>query len=344
MEVRNQKIIDAIKKKAEINCPGSLALIGIYGSVATGDVHAKSDLDLMILINNESGRCLSDTFILDDADIGYDIYCTSWEMLEADAKCDHAHLSKLLDSKLVYVSDASALERLETLQRSAFAILSSEERYGKAQNAFRRATEKYGESFLMHSLSEVRFVVGNVIYELLNSLMLYHGRYFQKGVKRTFDEINALNLPFDMQAMVLAVIRGETVQQVQNMLTPLMLAVKAYLVLPNNREKPCVENLAGTYEEIYSNWRNKLPEAAENRDLYSSFMNMANCHNMMNEIVQSVMIQNPELLGQFDPHNLHKNAEAFDEFLHLYLKVYEAAGIQLKRYGNIDEFLAAYHS
>lgn len=46
----NQKIIDAIITKAKIICPNSLALIGIYGSVATGDVYTKSDLDLMILI------------------------------------------------------------------------------------------------------------------------------------------------------------------------------------------------------------------------------------------------------------------------------------------------------
>lgn len=37
LEERNQKIIDAIIEKANIVCPGSLALIGIYGSFMTGD-------------------------------------------------------------------------------------------------------------------------------------------------------------------------------------------------------------------------------------------------------------------------------------------------------------------
>ena len=32
LEERNQKIIDAVVKKANIVCPGALALIGIYGS------------------------------------------------------------------------------------------------------------------------------------------------------------------------------------------------------------------------------------------------------------------------------------------------------------------------
>ena len=41
-------------------CPDSLALIGVYGSVATGDEHEKSDLDLMILINDENGCVLAE--------------------------------------------------------------------------------------------------------------------------------------------------------------------------------------------------------------------------------------------------------------------------------------------
>ena len=44
----NQTIINSIVKKADKVCPDSLALIGIYGSVATGDDYHKSDLDLMI--------------------------------------------------------------------------------------------------------------------------------------------------------------------------------------------------------------------------------------------------------------------------------------------------------
>ena len=53
LEERNQKIIDAVVKKANIVCPGALALIGIYGSFMTGDFHEKSDLDLLILINDD---------------------------------------------------------------------------------------------------------------------------------------------------------------------------------------------------------------------------------------------------------------------------------------------------
>lgn len=49
--------------KAEALCPDSLALIGVYGSVITGDEYEKSDLDLMILINDENGQVLAYGFM-----------------------------------------------------------------------------------------------------------------------------------------------------------------------------------------------------------------------------------------------------------------------------------------
>ena len=55
LETRNQKIIDAIIEKEKALCPGSVALIGIYGSFQTGDIHPLSDLDLLILINDDRG-------------------------------------------------------------------------------------------------------------------------------------------------------------------------------------------------------------------------------------------------------------------------------------------------
>jgi predicted nucleotidyltransferase len=73
-----QRIIRAVEEKAEALCPDSLALIGVYGSCATGDVHPRSDLDLLILIRDEKGRALADAFILEDLQgetIGFDLYC-----------------------------------------------------------------------------------------------------------------------------------------------------------------------------------------------------------------------------------------------------------------------------
>ena len=100
VNIVNQKIIQAVIDKANKVCPDSLALIGVYGSVATGDDYEKSDLDLLILIEDDEGLKLGNRFILDDRKVGYDIYCTNWCGLRYNAECHHAHLSKLMDSQI----------------------------------------------------------------------------------------------------------------------------------------------------------------------------------------------------------------------------------------------------
>ena len=80
----------------------------------------------MILINDGNGWVPVDGFILDDIDMGYDIYCTDWDMLEEDAQCNHAHLSKLFDSVIVYCKDKNSLKRLNELKRKAAETLASD--------------------------------------------------------------------------------------------------------------------------------------------------------------------------------------------------------------------------
>jgi len=46
--IKNERIIKAVIEKSKRVCPDSVALVGIYGSFATGDIHDKSDLDLFI--------------------------------------------------------------------------------------------------------------------------------------------------------------------------------------------------------------------------------------------------------------------------------------------------------
>ena len=133
---RNQKIIDAVIKKADSVCPGALALIGINGSFMTGDFYEKSDLDLLILINDDRGKQLARTFIQDDLQVGHDLYCTTWEQLQKEAGYEHPNISKLMDAKIVYYADEKYIEQLEKLRKTANEILSapfSKKDYFKAE-------------------------------------------------------------------------------------------------------------------------------------------------------------------------------------------------------------------
>ena len=334
----NKTILNAVIKKAEALCPDSLALIGIYGSAATGDEHKKSDLDLMILINDKNGWVLADGFILDDIDVGYDIYCTSWDMLERDAQCDHVHLSKLFDSVIVYCKDKSSLKRLDEIRKEAAGLLASNRRYDKANNAYCEAKKKFAESYLTESLSKVRSCAGIAIMYIEDAVMLYNGRYFRKGTKRTFEELRQLALPFDFEIIITDIIRAETVEKIRSRLKELLVLANEYLKVPKQKELPTAENLWGTYEEMYSNWKNKMAEAADRDDMYSSFMNLLSLQDMFHEIAEGIEVDDFEIMDKFDPQNLENNVCVFDKALSNYLAEYEKVGMRPKRYGSVEEF------
>ncbi len=338
----NTTMIDAVIKKADALCPDSLALIGVYGSVATGDEHEKSDLDLMILINDENGWVLADGFILDDIDVGYDIYCTSWDMLETDAQCNHAHLSKLFDAKIVYCKEQGAFVRLEELKSKAAELLASDKRYGKAAHTYGEAKKMFAEAYLSESLSKVRSCAGMAIEYIENAVMLYNGQYFKKGTKRALDELRLLKLPFDLETVIMDIIGAETVEKIREKLKELMALTNDYLRVPKEKELPSEVNLRGTYEEMYSNWKNKMPEAAAGDDIYSSFMNLLSLQHMFHEIAEGIAVDDIEIMDKFNPKNLEENVRVFDKALSNYLAAYEKAGICPKRYGNVTEFAEDY--
>lgn len=51
--LKNEKLISMVIERAKRDFPEDIAIIGLTGSFSTGDFHEKSDLDL-IIINNEN--------------------------------------------------------------------------------------------------------------------------------------------------------------------------------------------------------------------------------------------------------------------------------------------------
>jgi len=341
MDAVNQKIIQCVIEKANKVCPESLALIGIYGSAATGDTHEKSDLDLLLLIEDENGYKLASGFLLEDRKVGYDIYCTTWSGLEFDAQCHHAHLSKLMDAQIVYIRKPEAYDRLCALRARAAQFLASQARILRAEELVNKAKTAYANACLHEGLGLVRLEACRVISALLSALMLCHGAYFKLGTKRIFEELAALPLDPVFAQRIQMVAACKEVLSLRDLLKQLILYAERHICRQEPKARPS-EALRGTYEEMYSNWKNKLPEAAANGAVYSSFMNLAFFGFMLSEIAEGVDIRVPELMGQFDPDDLAGNAAVFDSALEDYLEEYRKAGISPVRFSDADAFVAAY--
>ena len=342
MNAVHKRIIDAILEKEKHECPGTLDLLGIYGSVHTGDVHDRSDLDLLVLINNPKGYALSKTFILDDEEIGYDIYCTNWEMLEDDAKCGHAHLSKLMDSEVVYVRDGSVSQRLEVLKNQARDILGSEKRFEAIANIREELCKIYGHAFLAETTGQLRCWAAYIITISLDAVMLWNGEYFKRGVKRTFEELKGLDIPNDFDANIMKIVQAKDYTEVGKALGILFKSVMQFTEQRTEENNPSKESLTGSYEEMFSNWKNKMPEAAKRGDSFSSFMNLASLQFMLEGIGSENNIPSFNVMEEFDAFDLKKNVQIFDKALEDYLQEYVKLDMEPAHYSDVEIFAREY--
>ena len=341
MNLVNQKIIQAVIDKANQICPDSLALIGIYGSADTEDEYEKSDLDLLILIENDEGWKLGTGFILDDRKVGYDIYCTTLSGLKWDAECHHARLSKLMDSRIVYVKHQDAYDEFMKLKAQAKQILCSEERFSRVYELVDKAKIAYANACLQEGFGQVRMEACGVISNVSDAIMLYHGQYFKRGVKRTFEELTALPIDDVLVQSIQKVIACKDIEQLRNLLKDLILYAESYTRKDKRKAKPS-ESLSGTYEEMFSNWRNKVEEAVKNADAFASFMNMCSFQYMLSEIAEEADIGSFSVMDEYNPDSLEDNVKIFDRYLQKYEQVYTQAGISVKRYSDVEEFVASY--
>ncbi len=350
-ETRNRKIIDAIIRKEQAVCPGSVALIGIYGSFRTGDVHPLSDLDLLILINDDRGWQLGKAFIQEDRGVGHDIYCTGWESLRQDAAYEHPHISKLMDSQIVYCADEKYREELESLReqvRKKLAEPFGEEDYRKAEKELKEARCCYADAMTAEELNDVRRSAGGAIFFAENAVAMLNKTYFRKGVSRRFEELEAMGRkPDNLCGLIENVLTAETVNGLKEQLTLLMKGMASCFLragrqLPREKKPAGAGTLSGTYEEMFSNWHGKMARAAETGDRHLAFMSLVSLNEMLNDIAGETDIGTYDVLSAYDPGDLRKTADGFDRILRQYLGEYEKAGLRPARYADVDGFVSAY--
>lgn len=351
MEQRNRKIIDAVIEKADRDFPGTLALIGVYGSFLTGDIHKRSDLDLLILINDDRGWQLGCAFVQDDISVGHDIYCTGWDALESDASFTHPNIAKLMDSKIVYCADERYLTRLEALRSRVRATLQapfSQDDFTKAELHLKDAEHHYARAMITSDRSELLIHTGNVLYFIENAIAMLNKTYFRYGTKRVFEELEAMaHCPKNLRQLTDAVLSSTGNPVLKQNLTALMAEVirvfedvKSTLSSPS--KQPTADSLRGTYEEMYSNWKNKMHVAAELNSKHLAFMSMASMNAMLSDIAAGVDIGRYDIMRHFDPNDLPRCAQGYDTVLQEYLNEYKKVHLQPRHYPDIDAFVADY--
>jgi sugar phosphate isomerase/epimerase len=348
LEERNDRIIKAIINKAENVCPGAIALIGIAGSFHSGDIYEKSDLDLCIFINDESAWKVASCFILED--VAFDIYCTPWSKLEEMSEYNNPYITKLLELDIVYCDDDKYIQKYMDLRSKVISKLNqpySLEYSEKVEKFVNEACKEYANIMLSSSYGECRYATAGMLYYIEFAIYMCNKTFIKRGIKRIPEEISTMKyLPVDFNTLYCRLIRTVNVKETREISTTLMKAVKEFVKQMKDRvitKKEISEaDIKGSYEEIYSNWKNKMHHAANREDVYLSLMTASSCQQFYDYMYSKYNVDRIDLMKSITPCNLTLSAEKFDNAMEEYKKNYERLSLEIKYYEDLDEFERKY--
>lgn len=348
LKQKNKELIDIVIQKVQKEYQNDIDLIGVCGSFFTGDFHEKSDLDLLVVLNNEKGWGFSSCFILEG--VGYDLYGSPWTKLEKMASFDHTFVSHVIDVDIVYCREPECRERFKELRQKALNIINSPmttKLLEKSKKQLDDAILTYGKMMLEDEIGAVRKYSGDIIYNLNNTICFLNHSYFKLGVKHHLEEMLAMErVPKHLEEYFNDVIHAASVTRIKEAAAKLVKTVKEFYdeIAEETLEKavPTKDNLEGTYEEIWSNWKNKIKYAAANKNTLLAFSSGASCQDFYNIMHREIGTVPINLMKHFQADNLDAFADAFEEAMQIYKEEYDRLKMQVLTYDSIDEFRKNY--
>lgn len=346
---KNELLINMVIERARRDFPGDIAIIGLTGSFSTGDFHEKSDLDLIIINNTERGWGISDCFILDD--VGYDIYCTPWDTrIYEQSILERPDVASLIDLKVLYYAKPEDLEKLNNFRQKALDALAEpigEACLNRAKKWIDLAKQAYCDTMLGDNIGSVRYASADVLYHLVNALVSMNNTYIKRGIKRYLEEICSYRyVPDDLESLYMSIIEAHAIEDIRiasfNMLNSV---TRLHSKMYNNfivKPAPTFDNLRGTYEELWCNYRNKILNSVTTNDASYAFLSAFGAQGYLDEMTAQKGTRKFDLMQYFDASDLPVVKEKFLEMMEEYVDEYNKVGREVERFKTFEQLYAHY--
>lgn len=346
---RNKEIITEVKREIDKKCPKSVDMIAVTGSFANGNFYEKSDLDLLILKNDNKADDISTCFIMDD--IGYDIYTRSWSDLEETSKYKTPYVSKLKNLDIVYSKDSSVSERYKELQQELEKNMNDENVIKEnISNSFAKAITNYGDILNTDSLESSYKSMGKFMIAAENIIYFMNNTYVKNGVKNIPEEIKQMkNLPKGFLENYLKLPNASTTTEIIEYTSYIFDSIKTYMENnnieirfeedkePEDKQELTFDSIKGSYEELYSNYFNKIIHSSETNNKYSSFRTMVDAQSFLDEYVDKFDMPSIDLVGSYNPDSLVDNSKSFGKVLDQWKDLYDGFNKRINVVGNVTE-------
>ncbi|MBY0759806.1 nucleotidyltransferase domain-containing protein [Sellimonas caecigallum] len=350
---RNEIIIKMVLDQIQRFCPKSVDLIGIGGSFCNGDFYEKSDLDLAIVVNDDRAWKLNRCFVV--GDVGFDIYTQSWEQFENMAEYNTPYVTKLFDLDCVYQKDDGVSERLKGLKEKALKHMHDrEETAVKIQGFLSEMKDWMEELKCTDNLGQGYWILSRIIHHSEFILYMVNQAYVKRGTKRIPEEISRFpKMPKGFLMLYQSLPQCCSIEEIREKCLRLIKIITDWLreeeisvrEISRRKQKKFFEgrkelsqdDLRGTYEEIWSNWKNKMYHAVERESACLSLMTMSACQEFYDEMYENFQIDRINLIGKYTAGNLKKNAETFDMAMEEWKKHYDRFGMKVLRFSTGQE-------
>lgn len=337
LQERNKSIIEEVIKKIERTCPNAVDMVAISGSFASGDYNEKSDLDLLIVSNNEESDKIRTAFIMDD--IGYDIYTNTWDDIKNISKYENPYVAKLKQLDIVYTRNNDAIEKYKELQADLNDNMNNEELIKEnISKNFSKILGNYNDILNCENISEAYKILGNFMFNLENVIYLLNGKYVEHGTKNIPVEIVKMkNIPRDVVSKYLKLPECTSINEIIEKMFEIEKSLETFLKDKNikvdyeeeqqqikEKKELKSENLTGSFEELYSNYYNKIKTSYNENNRYLSFRTMVDAQKFYDEYSEKYEMEPIDLIGNYDPNNLEGNYRSFVSSLQVWKGLYDS--------------------
>ena len=348
---RNNKIINEVLKKIERTCPNSVDMVAIGGSFSSGDYTEKSDLDIVIIRNSDDAINISKCFIMDD--IGYDIYTHSWEDFIRMSSYRNPYVSKLKQLDIIYTRNQDVKDKYKKLQADLNDNMCNDLLLkNNISNLFSKVSKNYSDLLSSNTQKESYMSLGTFIENVENIIYLMNKTYIGHGVKRIpLDILNMKDLPKNFAKNYYRLFNCADEHEISDVMSDVYKSLEKYILdheieikmrsdfSKRDIDKPEIlsSDLTGSFEELYSNYYNKLKYAYENNDIFLSFRSLAGAQKFYDYFNDNYDINEIDIISKYSPNDLKQNFDIFVNSLKEWKKLYDEKNKRIQIISNPNE-------
>lgn len=336
VEERNEKLIENLIHLIEKDYAKDVDFIGMTGSCMTGKCDNRSDLDLVIILSDDTTRYFGKTFLVDwgDVEIGYDFYSKRWN--DMDKMVGTTWVSHIVDVKPIWYRSEEIKTKWNSLVEKAQNELKSslsEKRIESAKKCLDQAKIKLADMLLNQDPAYAKNCLSNILLEVTDVICLLNVKYFKFGIANRLEDIEPMDKPEDFSILYREALNADEYEDIKRIGTEIVGDVESFFEVKSSSVAMDSEkdSLNGWYEELVSNYKNKVKRIAETNQIELACLASCCIQDYLEEMKMLTGISCPDIYPYFDIHDMDKFSKGFDIVEDAILKEYAKKGIKVSR-------------